>query len=399
MHPDCPAILFGAFDRHNFGDLLLAQVMGRLLADRRLLYAGLADRDLRGHGGHRVHAITRLAAAVGDAAVDIIHVGGEILTCHAWEAAVMLLGTEPARSIIAQLDSRAPERTAWARDLLGLPDLAPYLLPAGLFPNTRRVIYHAAGGIEFDRLDRAMQDEVVAKLGSAAHVSVRDRQTRAMLAAHGVRSHLEPDPAVMVRELFGTRIDSRCHRGELAALLAAFPRGYLAMQFAAEFGDDQTLALLAGQLQRIARSTGLGVVLFRAGAAPWHDDLSCYRRLAARLDDMSVALLESLNLWDICALISRSRCYAGSSLHGGIVANAFGLPWLGLLRPGQDPDTSKQAAFWSTWGTAGAPAAVQVEAMADGVNQAMASDPVQRTRLASELVSACRASLQSAHGD
>lgn len=49
-----PAILFGAFDRHNLGDLLFPHVAAALLPGRELLFAGLADRDLRALGGHRV---------------------------------------------------------------------------------------------------------------------------------------------------------------------------------------------------------------------------------------------------------------------------------------------------------------------------------------------------------
>ncbi|WP_257993362.1 polysaccharide pyruvyl transferase family protein [Cupriavidus pauculus] len=385
-------ILFGAFDRHNFGDLLLPHVMAHRLASRQLRYAGLVQRDLRGDGGHRVEAITRLNAAMGDSAVDILHVGGEILTCSAWEAAVMLLPTEPARSVVAQLDAQLQERTAWAQALLGLTDRAPYLLPAQLFANARHVAYQAVGGFDLDRIEPAMRGEVVAKLKSATHISVRDQQTHAILSACGIASDLTPDPAVMVAELFGAHIEGRCRRGKLAGLLSAFPGGYLAMQFAAEFGDDQTLMQLASQIQRITQSTGLGLVLFRAGAAPWHDDLSSYRRLVALGNGASIALFTSLNLWDICAVIARSRGFIGSSLHGSIVAAAYALPCLGLLRPGQLPQTSKQAAFWSTWSPGGLPAAVPIEALADRMRQAMATDPVERAKLAKGLVNACRPS-------
>lgn len=395
MQIDCPTVLFGAFDRHNFGDLLLAHVTARFLAHRRLAYAGLIQRDLTGHGGHRVQAITRLASAVGDGAVDILHVGGEILTCSAWEAAVMLLPTDAARSVVAQLDAEPHERMAWAHTLLGLPDLAPYLLSRHLFANPRHVTYQAVGGFELDRIDPAMRDEVIAKLRSATRISVRDRQTQALLSAWGIATHLAPDPAVMVAEFFGARIDARCRRGKLAAMLSAFPRGYLAMQFSADFGDDRTLAQLAAQIQRIAQTTGLGVVLFRAGAAPWHDDLTCYRRLMALVSGVSIALSTSLNLWDICAIISRSRGYIGSSLHGSIVAGAYALPCLGLLRPGQLPSASKQAAFWSSWSTTGLPEAIPIETLADSVHHAMATDPAERAKLARVLVNACRASIES----
>ena len=51
---DPPLILFGAFDRHNFGDLLLAQVAAGCLPERELHFAGLADRDLRAWDGARL---------------------------------------------------------------------------------------------------------------------------------------------------------------------------------------------------------------------------------------------------------------------------------------------------------------------------------------------------------
>ena len=53
-----PLILFGAFDRHNLGDLLLgriaAELAARLLPGREVRFAGLATRDLRADGGARV---------------------------------------------------------------------------------------------------------------------------------------------------------------------------------------------------------------------------------------------------------------------------------------------------------------------------------------------------------
>ncbi|SCV00765.1 hypothetical protein CNECB9_760014 [Cupriavidus necator] len=61
-----PTILFGAFDRHNFGDLLLPHVMRSLIGQANPFYGGLAERNLRIHGGHRVHTLARLAATVGD---------------------------------------------------------------------------------------------------------------------------------------------------------------------------------------------------------------------------------------------------------------------------------------------------------------------------------------------
>lgn len=85
------------------------------------------------------------------------------------------------------------------------------------------------------------------------------------------------------------------------------------------------------------------------GAAPWHDDLVGLGRVAAMLRPGSARLFTSLDLWDICAWIAHSRAYAGSSLHGRIVAAAFALPRVGLRSPACGGRPGKQAAFAATW--------------------------------------------------
>ena len=72
-----PTILFGAFDRHNFGDMLFPHVAAALLPARPLIFAGLAERDMREWGGHPVHAITQLAETWGNKPIRLIHAGGE----------------------------------------------------------------------------------------------------------------------------------------------------------------------------------------------------------------------------------------------------------------------------------------------------------------------------------
>ncbi|NMG56843.1 polysaccharide pyruvyl transferase family protein [Aromatoleum aromaticum] len=379
-----PTILFGAFDRHNFGDLLFPHIVAAMLDDRNPVFAGLVDADLPRFGGHAVHAIAPLAAAWGERAVNLIHVGGEILTCGAWHAAVMLLPLPEARAVVARFDPRPEEALEWAQRRLGTRALAPYCVPRDFFPGAR-VIYNAVGGAGFGECDEALRAEVLANLRAADTIGVRDRETRAQLAAASVPARLVPDPAVMVAVLFGERIARHARVGEVAQIRAAFPQGYLAVQFSADFGDDATLDAIAAGLERSARSSGHGVALFRAGAAPWHDDTACYARLAARLPTTLVRIVESLDIWDICALIAASRGYCGSSLHGRIVAMAFALPRVNLLhRRAGHP--GKQAAFAATWEPPQVRATVEVDEIADGIGEALNADPEQLRQTARELV-------------
>ncbi|WP_194711925.1 polysaccharide pyruvyl transferase family protein [Noviherbaspirillum soli] len=379
-------IVFGAFDRHNFGDLLFAQVAAALLWPRHLVYAGLAKVDLRPVGGKRVLPLSDVLARHGRHGGALIHAGGELLTCSVWEAAVMLLPPRQAMPIVNCLDHDLQGRAAWAHERLRRPDLAPYLAaPAGL-----RVLHVAVGGVGLAQCDAAMQREVLDKLRQAEAVSVRDGITHGLLARAGIASRLMPDPAALTARLLDRRIRRHAHGSALSALRQRFPRGYLAVQLSADFGDDFTLDALARALDLAARETGCGIVFFRAGAAYWHDDIDCYRRVIRRMRTPA-AILHSLNLWNICALIAGARCYLGSSLHGRIVAMAYALPRLNLGLPGQEGVPTKQAAYAATWDMPAMPGVLPVHALPEGLHRAMGTDPQARRELGDRLAECCLA--------
>ena len=405
-------ILFGAFDRHNFGDLLFPHVAAAMLPDADLRFAGLATRDLRAYGGHSVLALTDIAATRAGRAAGtrgstasggseesglvaqpdvLIHAGGELLTCEAWEAAVMLQSADGLQSTLAYLESRPKERRDWVRSVVATDERAPYVASRARLTPSTRVIHLGVGGVALDTVAPAMRAEVNAKLAAADAVSVRDRVTQAHLAATGIGASLIPDPAVLVAELFGDRIRTRARGpGEPGRVVGAFAHGYLALQFCAGFGDDPTLDVIAAQLDRVAADTGLGVVFFRAGIAPWHDDLDIYRRTVARMRTRATRVFESPDLWDICAVIASSRGFCGSSLHGRIVATAFGLPRVSLS-PLEDPSApSKQAAFVQAWEHADMPGVAGVRALAHGMLRALATDPAPRLATAAHLAAEFR---------
>jgi hypothetical protein len=188
----------------------------------------------------------------------------------------------------------------------------------------------------------------------------------------------------MTRDLFDARIRSHALRDEVARVRRAHPRGYLAVQFSADFGDDATLALIASQLK------AFDIVLFRAGAAPWHDDIDVYARMAAR--HRNVILFSSLNIWDICALIACSAGYSGSSLHGRIVAMAYALPRVNLLHPESAARPAKQNAYAATWDDS---VAVSIDDLADALRHAARTDPQARERQAAAHAEMVRAGFAS----
>lgn len=355
-----PLILFGAFDRHNLGDLLLgriaAELAARRLPGREVRFAGLATTDLRADGGAHVQALAEVAAEWNPAHRErvpasppaLLQVGGEILGCSAWEAAVMLLDPAGAASAIALHDRDPTARESWARQALGSARGLPYLAAHAALPPGTRIVHTGIGGVGFAALPAVLRAEALAELRAAAWVQVRDRRTRDALAAAGIDAALVPDPAVLVARLLGAEVARSAAAGEPAALRARFAQGYMAVQLAAELGDDATLAALADDLAAISRDHGLGIVLFCAGRAPWHDDPAVLQRLRRHLPDAESAVVaESRHVLDLCALIANATLCCASSLHARIVADAFARPALSLV--GGAPQAAKLRAWLDTW--------------------------------------------------
>lgn len=387
---DIPSILFGAFDRHNFGDLLFPHIAAALLQDAPVLFAGLRAVDFRPYGGHQVHSLLQLAAELGKSQVNLMHVGGEILTCDAWLAAVMLLPQEQVPSVIARFDTHPTERLIWAQQQLGLDELAPYCAARELFPQMNSVIYNGVGGVDFNDRSADLQAEIICKLKASEVVSVRDQQTLSQLKSCGIDALLIPDPAVMVAELFTLQILQHARSVGMRQVQKSCPQGYIAVQFSADFGDDKTLSIIAAQLDDVIHRTGYGIVFFRAGAAPWHDDLTVYQRVASRMSAAAVILFESLNIWDICALIANSRLYCGSSLHGRIIAMAFALPRLNMCHAQQNHGFIKQTAFAETWDLPALPAVVTPDGLSQGILLALTANHTALREKAHELVNTYR---------
>jgi len=357
--------LFGAFDRHNFGDLLFPHLLEALLPGRSFAFAGLAARDLRPFGGHHVIPLTARPS-------QLIHAGGELLTCTAWQAAVMLCEPAEAAEAISRYDADPVAAAAWAARQLGTARTLPYVVGRDALAPGGRLIFNAMGGVEWNGLPVAQRDEVTAALRQADWLSVRDHVTQAALRAEGIDAPLCPDLAVMVEQCFGEVIRRHRQQGEVKAIRDVFPQGYIACQFSADFADDASLDALAQSLSKVAAATGLGLALFRAGAAPWHDDPALHESLQRRLLPGAAQLFPSLHLWDICALIAASRGTVGSSLHGRIVALAYGLPRVSLIPPQQGRRPDKRAAFAETWEPDAVPRSVAVDRIEPALMQALA---------------------------
>ncbi|MBI5780354.1 MAG: polysaccharide pyruvyl transferase family protein [Rhodocyclales bacterium] len=337
-------ILFGAFDRHNYGDLLLARLAAEGAGGRSVHFAGLRAWDARAVAGFAVRPLPEVLADLTPGGYDLRHVGGEILDCDAWSAAVMLLDEEHATRLIARFDADLCARRREAARRLGTHRPLPYVLRRRDVPGVRRLEFAPCGGTGLDTLPRSVQRAALAALAEADEASVRDARTRAFFAERGLALPLAPDPA---EELAASHLAAalEAHAADWRARLGA----YRLVQFAAECATDPWLASLAAWLEA-RREAGERLALVRAGGAPWHDTLEALGRLSRFLSPSSRAvlcLIDELQLEAIGGLAAAAVEVCATSLHLLLTARAFAVPAVALER---EPHAARKLrAYFGTW--------------------------------------------------
>jgi hypothetical protein len=93
------------------------------------------------------------------------------------------------------------------------------------------------------------------------------------------------------------------------------------------------------------------------------------------IPDLDAEIFLSLHIWDICALLANATAYCGSSLHGRIVAEAYGRPAVNLVRDRNRQ--TKHVAYAATWGPGARATVVEPDDLASTVlNLLLAGDPL-----------------------
>lgn len=313
MNPD--AILFGAFERHNFGDLLMGFAFERLLSQKgvKTIHASILDNDLSPYGGTRVHSIFSLLANGMDPDIPILHVGGETGSCTFLEA---LACDSPTALPFHLKDIISHE----VHQKLGTDRPFPYLTPPKERINQvaktwgNRLFY----GIGLSKLpdDNGQKEDLKATLAAARLISFRDANSLSHGRSIGIaQATYAPDIVLSI--------------GQLMPVTRPMEPDYLLMHFKGDYLRRNAADLIQALSQVAPRFNG-GLKLGVAGTASYHDSLDDYywfKKLAEEAD-VFIEVLPSVDILTICQQIAKAAAVISTSLHYRIVARAYGVPRL-----------------------------------------------------------------------
>ena len=329
------AVLVGAFDRFNYGDLLFPIIVKEeiriLRPDIDIEVHALIQSDLSRYGALKTLSLKSLYkgntllpddavifAGGGTIGVDWLYMHSNILGNFGNRALYYLrrvLGSETANAL--------------SRYYFGARSPFPWVARPENFPVPVKVAYNAIGGSEFAKLSSMAKAQTLACLEQASYLSVRDAETKRLFSP--VEEHipveLAPDSAVLMSEQFPvTRLEDLSSKLLASSILSG---RYVCFQanvsYARKHADK-----IASVLEGLYEAHGFRAVLLPIGRYVGLDDHIALRSILTKLRSPAELAGDELSLWEIMLTIARAQLFIGTSLHGNITSQSFEVPHMGL---------------------------------------------------------------------
>jgi polysaccharide pyruvyl transferase WcaK-like protein len=365
-------ILYGAFDRHNYGDLLFPLVMERMLSqkfpNKKVVVAGLIDSDLSEFYALKTDSIKK-AMRESRKDVSIILAGGDVVACD-WLSAYSYLLSDFSFSIFQRIFARyIPKATEGViKKIIGLKSEGPFDLTAKDLTEDMKLIYNSVGATGVSSIEGESAITLANTLNNADYVTVRDEFSREHIERIGSNvSDVYPDSATVMSSVFSNDEINKKTSSIVESLITELKGNYLVFQISSAHCAGLE-AEFAQNLTAIANEHDLTIVFIAIGNAAGHSDSQGIERIKQHLDNnIKVKQYLSGGVFDLMNIIKNSQCYCGTSLHGLITSMAFHIPRVGLL-----PKLRKQRNYMATWDLPTMPSGILPGELSKAVSQAMA---------------------------
>lgn len=386
--------LVGAFDRFNYGDLLFP-----IISKNHLLASGfhgnipihaLLKSDLSAYGALPTESIvdlnsgnvlrpgdTVIFAGGGTIGVDWTYMYSNL--CGRFGNAALYYSSRLFGSSFVN---------RYSMKVLGGRSPFPWVAGPADFPCPVNVAYNAVGGSEFSNLSRDQQKLTLERLSQATYLSVRDAETQRHFAPlnDSITVELAPDSAVLMSEQFPIEWLEKNVSSEIRDLVDA--GGYICFQSNIHYANRNQSKIIAA-LEELFNKTGLRAVLLPIGRYVGLDDQMALSLLQQRLQTPSALVSDSATIFEIMYVIAKANLFLGTSLHGNITSQSFGVPHLGLS------ETPCKVDFYlDTWDLPEQARCVQLESLTEFAKNAMGIPEERRLKKRDELIALAKVNFE-----
>lgn len=378
METPVPRILLvGAYERDNFGDLLLLLQTEHYLPDNADIVTGaLFATDMTALLDRKIPAYGPLLEQESFDAVWTV--GGEVGGANLQQAFRMIASDEEL-SLWRVASESAKGRMIGARTG-GTPIDSPYMPRLAAYPKNVAAaqVLNSVGFAGVSKLSAERQQVVQEISRSADRISVRDLASSAWLQQKGVAHTLAPD---LVHTIARTR-PAKGPRNEQLALV----------QISEPEIKRRGAQLVAEAIAKSVRLSSYTIKFFVAGTAPGHDSVERYQDLSRRIHEISpnqrIEISKLRRPYDLVDELSTASLWVGLSLHGRIISSAYGIPRVSFTK-------NKVDAYASTWDP-DMPWGVNLDQLDDAIELALSPAQQSASAVGGDLAALAEKNIRSA---
>ena len=315
--------IFAASDRNNYGDLLFPLVIKKIVEkdfpNYKIENYGIINSDLSFFGALPTKSFKNLIKGIKEEKnYKLIIAGGEVLG-GGWINILRFLN--PFWNIVfhTRILNTTLNRLKFLERLFGFRygSSRPFVFDKNqkMF---NQIYYNSVGALSVNRILK--NEHTIQYFRNVALLSVRDEKSKALFDKTGIKTKLIPDSALIMSDLFQdefhTEVSDYCKE------LSKEP--YLILQLGSTKGPDD-LNGFVNEIEKLSKELNLKIILCPIGLALDHgDDI-----ILKKIGDLNTELkyYHPGNVFEIMYLISRSKIYLGTSLHGLITAQSFNVPF------------------------------------------------------------------------
>ena len=333
-------ILYGAFDRYNYGDILIPIILSKYLRNNgfgSIEYCSIKNADLSPFGGFKC---TPLVPQHIPNNSTIIVAGGEVLNVDWTSITSYFMGWFGNRCIrLARLVLPRGWINFLCIKIMNGQFKYPYLIEKSNLQNNIRVIYNGVGGVSIKVSDNAIKSTLL----DADLVSVRDTNASYILESKWeINNRLTPDIANAVSKFYPKDELLESTSQKTNSFISENQKKYFCFQMAQQYTNGK-LSTIIDSLSKILAG-GTSIALLPLGIVSGHEDHNLLEEIYQGLSSENVFILRDIHLIDSISLIAHSSVFTGTSLHGNITAMSYAVPHFPL-----NQDVAKLTNYIEKW--------------------------------------------------
>lgn len=349
--------VIGPYDRYNYGDLLFAYIIEYAFSDtyESIEFYSTSKSKMSIYGGKDTLSSKDILKFDKDT-YDIIVAGGESIGVT-WGTLASF--NNQIYSHLRKYIIRIPHYNRYIDNYIGKilfqgHSYSPLLVTHKDFPKAKNIFYNSLGGglNQIHKNNKSFQ----ANIKNIDYIAIRDTDSLNQFKYINKKVNLIPDTAIIMSEIFSKK-DLSC-KSSLFVNEFINTSKYFVFQINKSMGEKYLNECIE-LLNEICKKTSLKVALCTIGYAYLHEDFIPLRKIQKELRYPNV-LFDNNNIWEIMNIISNSKFYIGTSLHGVITAMSFKKPYWGLL-------IHKIDAYLKDWGIKGLNKAFQINEVKDSI--------------------------------